>query len=229
MEPPVSEPRAKKVSPAATAAHEPPEDPPGTCSVFHGFFVGPNQDVSVVLPIANSSIFVLPSRIAPAFLRFSAASAEYGGTNPLKILELHVVSIPSVQILSLIAMERPPAVRSGCHRQSVSGSHPPVPVLPPRSALPKHELYLHIYESVPEMPVPPPGRRFDFSLISFPSSSAVNSEIPILFLHIAACISTSFYSSVLGTLYCFSFCSGAFESIASDSSPFSTTSSRNTL
>ena len=107
MEPPVSEPRAKKVSPAATAAHEPPEDPPGTCSVFHGFFVDPNQDVSVVLPIANSSIFVLPSRIAPAFLRFSAASAEYGGTNPLKILELHVVSIPSVQILSLIAIGTP--------------------------------------------------------------------------------------------------------------------------
>ena len=33
---------------------------------------------------------------------------------------------------------------------------------PSRSALHKHELYLHIYESVPEMPVPPPGRRFVF-------------------------------------------------------------------
>ena len=30
MEPPVSEPRAKAHSPAATAAAAPPEDPPGT-------------------------------------------------------------------------------------------------------------------------------------------------------------------------------------------------------
>ena len=47
-------------------AQEPPEDPPGTCSVFHGFFVGPNAEVSVVLPMANSSIFVLPMITAPA-------------------------------------------------------------------------------------------------------------------------------------------------------------------
>jgi len=41
IEPPVSEPSAQKHSFAATAAAEPPEEPPGTCSVFHGFLVGP--------------------------------------------------------------------------------------------------------------------------------------------------------------------------------------------
>ena len=41
MEPPVSEPKAYEHSSAATAAQEPPEEPPGTCSVLNGFFVTP--------------------------------------------------------------------------------------------------------------------------------------------------------------------------------------------
>ena len=75
MEPPVSEPNAYAHSSAATAAQEPPDEPPGTCSVFHGFFVSPNAEVSVVLPIANSSMFVLPIMTAPAFSKLRTASA----------------------------------------------------------------------------------------------------------------------------------------------------------
>ncbi len=41
MEPPVSEPSAAKVNRAATAAPEPEEEPPVTCSVFQGFRAGP--------------------------------------------------------------------------------------------------------------------------------------------------------------------------------------------
>ena len=37
----LGDPSAKTHSSAATAAQEPPEEPPGTCSVFHGFFVSP--------------------------------------------------------------------------------------------------------------------------------------------------------------------------------------------
>ena len=37
IEPPVSEPNEKRTSPAATEAAEPPEEPPGTVSKFHGF------------------------------------------------------------------------------------------------------------------------------------------------------------------------------------------------
>jgi len=41
MEPPPSDPVASGTIPAATAAAEPPDDPPGVCSRFHGFFVRP--------------------------------------------------------------------------------------------------------------------------------------------------------------------------------------------
>ena len=51
---------------AATAAAEPPEEPPGTRAGSHGLRVGLNALFSVDEPIANSSMFVLPSTIAPA-------------------------------------------------------------------------------------------------------------------------------------------------------------------
>jgi hypothetical protein len=40
-EPAVSVPTATSTSPAATAAPDPPLEPPQTCSVFHGFRAGP--------------------------------------------------------------------------------------------------------------------------------------------------------------------------------------------
>jgi len=42
--------------------------------------VGPNAEVSVVVPIPNSSMFVLPTIVAPASVSRSTAVAEYGGT-----------------------------------------------------------------------------------------------------------------------------------------------------
>jgi hypothetical protein len=41
MEPPVSVPIAQGALPAATAAAEPPDEPPGTRVVSHGLSVGP--------------------------------------------------------------------------------------------------------------------------------------------------------------------------------------------
>ena len=61
MEPPVSEPRAQSASPAATAAAEPPEEPPGTVDRSQGLCVGPKAEFSVEEPIANSSMLALPS------------------------------------------------------------------------------------------------------------------------------------------------------------------------
>ena len=75
MEPPVSEPRAAAHSPAATAAQEPPEEPPGARLTSQGFFVGPKQEVSVVLPMANSSMLVFPRITAPASVSRFTASA----------------------------------------------------------------------------------------------------------------------------------------------------------
>ena len=69
MEPPVSEPRASVTSPAATAAAEPPEEPPGTRSVSQGLLVRWKAEDSVDEPNANSSMLVLPTGVAPASSR----------------------------------------------------------------------------------------------------------------------------------------------------------------
>src|SRR6266702_2420039 len=78
-DPPVSEPSATGTIPAATAAAEPPDDPPGTREVSQGFFTGPNAEFSFDDPIANSSQLVLPLITAPAFNSRSIAVALYGG------------------------------------------------------------------------------------------------------------------------------------------------------
>ena len=106
-EPPVSLPSATGTRPAATTAALPPELPPGTRSVSRGLSVGPKMELSVVLPIANSSMFVLPTRTAPASFIFLTAVASYCGTQPLSILLQQVVSIPLVQKLSLTAKGTP--------------------------------------------------------------------------------------------------------------------------
>jgi hypothetical protein len=76
----VSEPSAHGASPAATAAAEPPEEPPGTRSGSHGFRVGPNAEFSVEEPIANSSMFVLPISGRPASRQRAATVESNTGT-----------------------------------------------------------------------------------------------------------------------------------------------------
>ena len=71
IEPPVSVPVAPRQRPAATAAAEPPEEPPGTSGVFaplrrHGEITGPKNEVSFDEPMANSSLLSLPSITAPS-------------------------------------------------------------------------------------------------------------------------------------------------------------------
>ena len=66
IDPPVSVPVVPGTRPAATAAAEPPELPPGTQPVFHGLRTGPKCEFSLDEPIANSSMFVLPTITLPA-------------------------------------------------------------------------------------------------------------------------------------------------------------------
>src|SRR6478672_1448668 len=91
MEPPVSDPRASGVMPAATATADPPLDPPGIRSGAHGFLVGPNAEFSVDEPIANSSQFVFPTITPPAASSRSTAVASNGGTNDSRIRDEAVV------------------------------------------------------------------------------------------------------------------------------------------
>jgi hypothetical protein len=76
IEPPVSEPSASGAIPAATAAAEPPDEPPGTRDRSHGLRVVHSPEFSVDEPIANSSRFVLPTKIAPATASFSTTVAS---------------------------------------------------------------------------------------------------------------------------------------------------------
>src|SRR5438445_11642907 len=80
IEPPVSEPSAHGARPADTAAAEPPPEPPGTRDGSHGFRDGPYAEFSVDEPIANSSVFVLPSSCRPAALHRSATVESKTGT-----------------------------------------------------------------------------------------------------------------------------------------------------
>src|SRR5687767_2906825 len=107
IEPPVSVPVAPGVSRAATAAADPPELPPGTASASHGLRTAPYHDVSLDEPIANSSMFVLPSVTAPAAFRRSTTCASYGETKLESIFEPQVDSQPLVQKMSLCASGTP--------------------------------------------------------------------------------------------------------------------------
>ena len=76
MEPPVSEPSAQGASQAATAAAEPPELPPGTREGSAGLRVIWKKELSVVEPIANSSMLHLPSgTIRPASSRSTTCAS----------------------------------------------------------------------------------------------------------------------------------------------------------
>ena len=68
--PPVSVHKAAGTSQAATADALPPLDPPGILSIPQGFLVFLNAEVSVLDPIANSSILSFPREFIQASLRF---------------------------------------------------------------------------------------------------------------------------------------------------------------
>src|SRR4029077_7422306 len=61
IDPPVSGPVAAGTMRAAPAAAEPPEEPPGTRLLAHGFLTGPKCELSLEEPMANSSMLHLPS------------------------------------------------------------------------------------------------------------------------------------------------------------------------
>ena len=78
IEPPVSVALATGASRPATAAAEPPEDPPGTAAASHGFSTLPKALFSLLEPIANSSQFSLPRHTMPAAARRSTTVASNG-------------------------------------------------------------------------------------------------------------------------------------------------------
>ncbi len=78
IEPPVSVPVAAGSSRAATAAAEPPDEPPGTRDGSHGLRTGPQAEFSLDEPIANSSQLSLPRLTAPAAASRATTVASNG-------------------------------------------------------------------------------------------------------------------------------------------------------
>ncbi len=115
----MSDPIVRGASKAASAAAEPPPEPPGMRVGSHGLRVTPYAECSVVEPIANSSMFVLPSTTRPAACSSRTTVASYGGTQPCSIRDPAVVGRPFVVSTSLTPMGTPasgprsaPAARS---------------------------------------------------------------------------------------------------------------------
>ncbi|CAB4591847.1 unannotated protein [freshwater metagenome] len=65
-DPPMSLPSASATQPLATAAAEPPLDPPGVREGSCGLRVTPHSGLSVMPAWANSGVLVLPTMMAPA-------------------------------------------------------------------------------------------------------------------------------------------------------------------
>ncbi len=71
IDPPVSVAVAARAIPAATAAADPPDEPPGVRAELlprerQGLVTGPKALVSLDEPMANSSMLSLPSMTAPS-------------------------------------------------------------------------------------------------------------------------------------------------------------------
>ncbi len=107
MEPPVSVPIASGDWYEASAAEEPPPEPPGMRVRSQGLPVGPYALFSVDDPMANSSMLVLPRMTTSAALSRLVSVASYGGIQPSRILEPTVVGMPSVVKMSLSASGTP--------------------------------------------------------------------------------------------------------------------------
>ena len=80
IEPPVSLPMASGTMPVASATAEPPLDPPEMRSGAQGLRLVPIASLTEVIPHANSCVWVLPTKIAPAPRARRTASASASGT-----------------------------------------------------------------------------------------------------------------------------------------------------
>ena len=85
IDPPVSDPSAATAIREATAAAEPPEDPPGTFVISRGFLVTLKAEFSVDDPMAESSMFVFPKNNADSPRNFLITAASYMAVYPFKI------------------------------------------------------------------------------------------------------------------------------------------------
>ena len=107
IDPPMSVPSASGARPAATAAPEPPLDPPGVRSSRRGLRVTPNSSLEVWPHSQNGGFVVFAITIAPASRRRRTATASHLGTKSASTRVPIVAGAPRTQITSLTATGTP--------------------------------------------------------------------------------------------------------------------------
>src|SRR5215472_12477339 len=114
MEPPPSVPSAKGQNRAASAADEPPDEPPGVFSLFHGLRVMPVRGESVDPFQPNSGVVVLPISTAPASRsRATVGASSFHGPAGSMVLEPRRVAHPFVSRRSFTPTGTPSRGDSG--------------------------------------------------------------------------------------------------------------------
>src|SRR4051794_10161237 len=96
IDPPPSDAVANGMMPAATAADEPPLEPPGVRLTSHGLRVTPKTLVFVKLSVPNSGLAVLPTGTAPAARSRATLRLSFGsGPRPANGTDPNEVGMPS--------------------------------------------------------------------------------------------------------------------------------------
>lgn len=95
IDPPPSLACAIGTMPAATAAADPPLDPPGVRVRPQGLHVGPNSSGSVLGNNPNSGVLVLATTIRPARLKRETSSVSDGATKSFKTRDPPVRRTPA--------------------------------------------------------------------------------------------------------------------------------------
>ena len=96
----MSDPKARGRKPAATAAPEPLEEPPGKYFLFQALRAGGQGKSKEGPPNANSWVESLPKSIAPASLSFPVTKASLSATLSFNRAECAVVFHPFASIMS---------------------------------------------------------------------------------------------------------------------------------
>ena len=127
----MSEPVARVAMPAASAAPEPPDEPPGLKSRFQGLRVTPHSRDSVIAAQQNSGVVVRTWMMPPASITRCTLPAVTSAISSLKTSDPAVQGWPATSTSSLTATGMPssgrgapplPAKRASARRAACSAS-----------------------------------------------------------------------------------------------------------
>src|ERR1700674_268814 len=109
IEPAPSPPLAAGTMPAATAAAEPPDEPPTVRSSAHGFRVGPKSTGSVVEWLPTSGVLVRPTMMRPAFRYEVTIGLSTSGRKSRSARDPAVCSTPACPVPRALSRKGTPA------------------------------------------------------------------------------------------------------------------------